>query len=213
MMGSKDRRNMKTNVKEGNAHIHLTARYVQALEYAIEWHGYQHRKSTEIPYISHPLGVSSLILEAMGDEDQAIAGLLHDIPEDCGGEPRLVEIQKLFGDRVAELVRGCSDSLTEDPEVKAPWRERKEEHLRHLAVASADLLLVTGADKVHNGRSIATDKQSIGDEIWRRFNSDKASIIWYYDSVLAILEKAGITKAIVNPLKAAIEVMKADSPG
>ena len=73
-------------------------------------------------------------------------------------------------------------------------------------------MLVSGADKVHNGRAIATDKQSIGDEIWRRFNSDKASIIWYYDSVLAILEKAGITKAIVNPLKAAIEVMKADSP-
>ena len=203
---------MNHNVKEGNAHIQLTPRYLKALEYAIEWHSYQNRKSTQIPYISHPLGVSSLILEAMGDEDQAIAGLLHDIPEDCGGEPRLVEIQERFGLRVAELVRGCSDSLTEDPEVKAPWRERKEAHLHHLASAGIDLLLVTGADKVHNGRAIATDKQSIGDKIWERFNSDRASIIWYYESVLAILEKAGVTNTLVNPLKAAIEVMKTDAP-
>ena len=199
---------MDQKVKQGNEHIHLTPRYLKALEYAIEWHGFQHRKSTEIPYISHPLGVSSLVLEAMGDEDQAIAGLLHDVPEDCGGEPRLAEIRELFGDRVADLVRGCSDSLTDDPEDKAPWRERKEAHLNHLASANADLLLVTGADKVHNARALATDKQEIGAAIWERFKADgKEDVIWYYESVLAILVAAGITSTLVYPLKAAIEVM------
>ncbi len=191
------------------SHMVLSARFTDALLYAISAHGEQSRKSTSIPYISHPLGVASIILEAMGDEDQAIAGLLHDVPEDCGGEPRLAEIKELFGDRVELIVRGCSDSLTVNPEEKAPWRDRKEAHLAHLHSADLDLLLVTAADKLHNARSIATDCQTFGDRIWDRFNSDKESIVWYYESMLGLFESAGLTPAIINPLRLAIGVMKA----
>jgi (p)ppGpp synthase/HD superfamily hydrolase len=132
-------------------------------------HKDQSRKATPITYISHPLGVASLILEAGFDEDLAIAGLLHDVAEDCGGEPRLVEISSRFGLRVEKIVRGCSDSLAENPEEKAPWRERKTKHISHLQAADDDVLIVTAADKAHNARSIATDLQIYGSSTWDRF--------------------------------------------
>ena len=106
----------------------LTSRFVDALNYANKHHALQMRKAGNIAYISHPIGVAGIIIEARGDEDQAIGGLLHDVAEDCGGEPRLKEIKKQFGPRVETIVRGCSDSLTSGKEKKAPWRKRKEAH-------------------------------------------------------------------------------------
>jgi (p)ppGpp synthase/HD superfamily hydrolase len=175
----KDEDKKKKMLKENIPSTFLTKRYLAAMEYAISQHKDQTRKQTNIPYISHCLAVSSLVLEAGGDEDQAIAGLLHDVAEDCGGEPRLVEIENLFGKRVAKIVRGCSDSLTESETTKAPWKERKLEHLNKLRQSDKDILIVTGADKTHNARAIVTDSQIIGDQIWRRFNAEKSDIIWY----------------------------------
>lgn len=189
--------------------ISLSDKYVLAFEYANRWHQDQVRKSTSLPYILHPLGVSSLVLEAGGDEDMAIAALLHDVPEDCGGEDRLVEIKELFGRRVEKIVRDCSDSLVADRADKAPWRQRKQAHIDHVATASMDTLVVTAADKVHNGRAIATDLQSIGASVWDRFNAGREDIIWYYSSFLAELEKREVTPALLNPLRSAIEIMKA----
>ena len=95
-------------------HVYLTDRFFMAIAYANDAHKNQVRKSTDIAYISHPFGVAALVLEAGGDEDQAIAALLHDVAEDCGGEPRLKDIADKFGDRGAHIVRGCSDSLAID---------------------------------------------------------------------------------------------------
>jgi (p)ppGpp synthase/HD superfamily hydrolase len=193
----------------GIPEIHLTERFVEAVRYATHWHRNQARKSTTLTYILHPLGVASLVLEAGGDEDQAIAGLLHDVPEDCGGEPRLIEIEDLFGRRVAEIVRGCSDTLVEDRENKAPWRKRKQEHIDHIK-ASEDkgLHLVTASDKLHNARAIATDLQNQGSSVWVRFNAGKEDILWYYDSMLEVLTQKSVSKAILTPLASAIEVMR-----
>ena len=187
---------------------YLTERFHQALTYATEMHKEQTRKSTSITYICHPIGVASLVLEAGGDEDQAIAALLHDVPEDCGGEPRLVEIAEKFGDRVAHIVRGCSDSLVENPKEKGPWRERKEVHIEHLDNADLDTLTVTAADKAHNARSIATDLQNQGPSLWNRFNANHEDIIWYYESVLAVLVKRQVSPSLLTPLKNAISLMK-----
>jgi len=196
-------------------HVYLSDRFFTAVAYAAEAHKDQVRKSTNIAYISHPFGVAALVLEAGGDEDQAIAGLLHDVAEDCGGESRLVDIASEFGERVAKIVRACSDSLEVHEGEKAPWTRRKEEHLRHLRASDADVLLVTAADKTHNARAIATDIQSIGVKVWERFNPKDApislkreQIIWYYDSVYEILVNAEVTTALLNPLKSAIEIMK-----
>jgi (p)ppGpp synthase/HD superfamily hydrolase len=180
------------------------------MAYAADAHREQVRKSTNIAYISHPFGVASLVLEAGGDEDQAIAGLLHDVAEDCGGEPRLAEIADRFGKRVAHIVRGCSDSLVVDEENKAPWRERKEAHIQHLKEADLDTLIVTASDKTHNARAIATDIASIGNRVWDRFNANQNEIIWYYNSLFNLLSDAGVTPALLNPLLAAIKVMESD---
>lgn len=151
--------------------------------------------------MSHLLGVSSLVIEALGDEDQAIAALLHDAAEDCGGEPRLVEIDAMFGARVASIVRGCSDSLVEDPLVKLPWRERKEEYIRHLQNAAPDVILVSCADKLHNARAIWTDIQRDGVKTMNRFNAPGAEIAWYYSSMLSAFELLGAPLDLLIPLR------------
>ena len=189
--------------------VYLTEKFQTAMAYATEQHRDQSRKSTTITYICHPFGVASLVLEAGGDEDQAIAALLHDVPEDCGGEPRLKEIAVKFGPRVEKIVRGCSDSLVEDPEEKAPWKERKEVHINHLYDADLDILTVTAADKAHNARSIATDLQNQGPILWDRFNATREDIIWYYDSVYKVLESKRVSLALLTPLRNAIDIMKA----
>lgn len=188
--------------------VRLSIQYYRAFEYANQWHRDQARKSTNLPYILHPMGVASLVLEAGGDEEQAIAALLHDVPEDCGGEARLTEILEMFGPRVEAIVRGCSDSLVAEKEEKAPWRERKQAHIDHVATAHMDTLIVTAADKTHNGRAIATDLQTIGNEVWDRFNASRDDIIWYYSTFYTELEKRGVTPALLNPLRTAIEAMK-----
>ena len=196
---------------ESQPAVKLSIQYYRAFEYANTWHRDQARKSTVLPYILHPMGVASLVLEAGGDEEQAIAALLHDVPEDCGGEVRLVEIREMFGPRVERIVRGCSDSLVADREDKAPWRERKQAHIDRIKTADMDTLIVTAADKTHNGRAIATDLQSIGAAVWDRFNAERDDIIWYYTSFYDELAKRDVTPALLNPLKSAIAIMKAGS--
>jgi len=197
--------------KNQEPHVYLSDRFFQAMAYAADAHREQVRKSTNIAYISHPFGVASLVLEAGGDEDQAISALLHDVAEDCGGEPRLAEIADKFGERVAHIVRGCSDSLVVDEVTKAPWRERKEAHIQYLKDADSDIMVVTAADKTHNARAIATDIASIGNRVWDRFNADQSEIIWYYNSIFNLLSDAGVTPALLNPLRAAISVMESDT--
>ena len=189
-------------------HITLSDRFFTAVEYATTLHRDQSRKSTDIPYICHPLGVASLLIEAGATEDQIIGGLLHDIAEDCGGEPRLTDIEQLFGSKVAEIVRGCSDSLTETEEQKADWVLRKGAHLAHLEYANMDILMVAAADKLHNARAIATDYQISGDAVWKRFNkkTNKVMIIGYYNDILSILKDRGVEPKLLRPLEAAISI-------
>ena len=185
-------------------HITLSDRFFTAVVHATTLHCQQSRKSTDVPYICHPLGVASLLIEARATEDQIIAGSLHDIAEDCGGEPRLEDIKLMFGENVTEIVRGCSDSLTDSEAEKAPSKERKIAHLKHLETASQDVLIVTAADKLHNARAIATDLGINGAKLWERFSLDQDSIIWYYESIFEILENRGVTRKLLDPLATAM---------
>jgi (p)ppGpp synthase/HD superfamily hydrolase len=191
----------KNSEFETEPNLRLSPRYFGAVVYASGLHAGQTRKGTTIPYMSHLLGVSSLVLEALGDEDQAIAALLHDAAEDCGGEPRLQEIDAMFGPRVASIVRGCSDSLVQDPKVKLPWRERKEEYIQQLQDVSPDVILVSCADKLHNARAIWTDIQRDGVETMNRFNAPGTEIAWYYTSLLAAFELRGAPEDLLIPLR------------
>lgn len=185
----------------------LGPKYAEAVAYASQLHANQTRKSTTVPYISHLLGVSSLVLEAGGDEDMAIAALLHDGPEDQGGQATLDEIRTRFGDRVAHIVEGCTDSLAEDPEHKAPWKDRKVAYLQHLKDADGDSLMVSLADKLHNARAIVTDLMIHGDDTWERFNGKKDGTLWYYQSILAIAKKSNAPRFLQVNLEDAVQDM------
>jgi len=166
----------------------LTTRFEQALQYAIIVHTGQVRKGTQIPYISHLLAVTSIVLEHGATEDEAIGALLHDAGEDAGGEARIADIAARFGDAVAAIVRGCSDTTTASP--KPPWRQRKEAYIAHLHEATAAIILVSAADKLHNARAILHDYHTIGDAVWQRFNAGKAGTLWYYRAVTDALRVA-----------------------
>lgn len=165
---------------------HLGPAFEDALHYALIAHGDQTRKSTKIPYIAHLLAVSALVLEAGGSEVQAIAALLHDAAEDCGGQPRLDDIRHRFGPKVAAIVKACSDSLVENPAEKAPWKKRKTRYLAHLRKANDDVLLVSAADKLHNVRAILEDLRIHGASVWERFNAGRGDQLWYYDELAKV---------------------------
>src|SRR5262249_45436442 len=146
------------------------------------------KKGTGVPYISHVMGVASLVLDAGGDEEMAIAALLHDVVEECGGMPALREIEQRFGNRVAHIVDGCTDSYGSP---KAPWRGRKEKYLSRGRDEGEEARLVSVADKVHNTRAILMDYCEIGDLVWERFVGRREGSLWYYRSLADEFERKG----------------------
>lgn len=155
----------------------LSPRFHRAFTFAADKHAGQVRKASTIPYIAHFMGVASLVLEAGGDEDLAIAALLHDVVEDCGGMPMLKQVQRRFGKRVAQIVDGCTDAYVEP---KPPWKERKDKYIARLKSEGPDTRLVSAADKLNNIRSILSDYRAIGESVWSRFNGGREGTLWYY---------------------------------
>src|ERR1700691_2653926 len=189
--------------------VKLGPRFLRAFEFAAENHSGQTRKASTIPYIAHLIGVASLVLEAGGDEDLAIAALLHDVVEDCGGMPMLKEVRRRFGGRVARIVDGCTDSDT-DP--KPPWRERKETYIRHLKTADAETRLVSAADKLNNVRSILSDYREIGESIWARFNGGRDGTLWYYRALLNEFHR-GRPNRVIREFELAVRELEAKAKG
>ncbi len=165
----------------------LTARFPQALAYAAELHQKQVRKGGRVPYLAHLLAVAGIVLEYGGDEDEAIAGLLHDAVEDQGGAPIRDEIRARFGDRVAAIVDGCTDGYAQP---RLPWRQRKEAFVESIPTASPSVLLVSAADKLHNARSTLVDYRQIGELLWDRFTGRKRGTLWYYRALADAFPKA-----------------------
>jgi len=185
-----------------------SARLAKAFAYAAQLHDGQTRKGTDIPYISHLMAVAALVQENGGNEDQVIAALLHDGPEDQGGEATLTEIRKRFGTQVATIVRECSDTF-ERP--KPPWLERKQLYLRHLETASKETLLVSAADKVHNLRCITRDFRALGDLLWDRFKKGCRGTVWYYHRLLQVYEKKDLSQleSLLDDLRRSLNELRA----
>lgn len=171
-----------------NATALLTKRYVDALAYAARLHRSQVRKGSGVPYIAHLLSVSALVLEHGGSEDQAIAALLHDSVEDQGGAATRAEIAARFGEHVACLVDGCTDT---DQTPKPPWQQRKDDYLAHLEHADPEVLLISLADKLHNARSVLDDYRAQGEAVWERFKGGRAGSLWYYRALADIFARRG----------------------
>jgi len=163
----------------------LTSRFSNALVLANQLHAHQFRKGSGVPYISHLLGVTALVLEMGANENEAIAALLHDAVEDQGGEATLKLIREQFGATVAELVLGCSDSQVMP---KPPWAERKQKHLTKLRHSPLPILKISLGDTLHNARTIQIDRRRHGEEIWQKFSRGKSGILWYYQNLWEIYQ-------------------------
>jgi len=183
----------------------LTERITHALALAIEAHDGQKRKGTEIPYIAHPIGVASIALDHGADEDQAMAALLHDAVED-GGQHFAKIIRDQFGERVANIVQGCTDGVPNENGIKEPWLLRKERYIAHLRQSSDDVLLVSGSDKLHNARAIVEDLLNIGHSVFDRFTATPDQTIWYYETLSEIFTERGTP--IAKPLADTVARMK-----
>ena len=171
-------------------------KFGEALDYAVRVHRDQRRKGTQVPYITHLLAVAAIVGENGGTEDEVVAALLHDAPEDQGGRERLEDIRERFGDEVAGIVADCTDTY-EDP--KPPWRERKEEYVAHIYHAPESVRLVSAADKLHNARAILADLRVVGDELWQRFTGGKEGTLWNYRALVTAFRAVG-PNAVVEEL-------------
>lgn len=185
----------------------FSAQFIKALQYAARLHSRQIRKRTERPYIGHLLGVASIVIEYGGDEEMAIAALLHDAVEDQGGLPRLREIRRKFGQRVAEIVHGCTDAYSEP---KPPWLQRKKDYIARVAREAADVRLVSAADKLSNSREILQDVRVHGVSVYDRFTGKKDGTLWYYRALITAFRAAG-NNPLIDELDRVVSELEAIS--
>jgi len=156
----------------------FTPRFALALQFANEVHSRQRRKGANVPYMAHLMAVCASVLEYGGNEDEAIAALLHDSAEDCGGQPMLDTVRVMFGDAVGDIVAACTDAVVVP---KPAWRPRKEAYVAHLATASPSVKLVAGADKLHNlGTTLKDLRAGPPANYWARYSAGAAEQAWYY---------------------------------
>ncbi len=174
--------NPKSEIEEPR----FLSRFEAALVLANRLHATQTRKGTDIPYIGHLLAVTSMVIENGGNEDEMIAALLHDAVEDQGGPETREIIRQQFGESVAAIVDGCTDT---DQTPKPPWRERKEKHIALLRHASPSVRLVSLADKLHNVRATLHDYRMQGEAVFDRFTGGKEGTLWYYRALMEVFRE------------------------
>jgi (p)ppGpp synthase/HD superfamily hydrolase len=218
----------------------LTERYKRALQFAADVHEGHMKKGGDVAYLSHLLSVSALVMENDGDEDEAIAGLLHDSVEDrgdgyqtcCNAKPPVgraalkYDIEQLFGVRVRDLVLHCTDDeyLPEGKPAKKgsaeEWKIRKKAYLEKLAKqADTGALRVSCADKLHNARAILVDYETLGEEVWQRFRTQsKSDQLWYYKNLATILSQRAAAvgdvglKRLAGQLGAVVQAIERHRP-
>jgi (p)ppGpp synthase/HD superfamily hydrolase len=186
----------------------LSERFDEALLFASRHHREQLRKGSRVPYMTHLMSVSALVMEHGGSEDQAIAALLHDAVEDAPagqGGALLAEIGSRFGNAVADIVQACSDGLDADGNRSGSWPERKRPYVAGLAHKPLDALLVTAADKTHNGLCIAADVRRYGQVFWSTFNASRDELLWYYTSVERAVAERLPGRSIADALHRAVD--------
>lgn len=189
----------------------LSERFVEAVGLAVKAHDGQVRKNTEIPYAAHVLGVASLVLDHGGDEDQAIAGLLHDVLEDCGAEYAPI-IRQRFGDRVADIVLSCTDGDPGGERSTENWYARKEAYLATMEQKPIDAFLVSTCDKLHNARAIASDYGAIGKAVFERFRAGREGTVWYYRSLRDLVQQRLPDSPVARDLTDAVAAFEQDDP-
>ena len=180
----------------------LTERFKQALVLAYNLHCQQLRKDERTPYMAHLLNVTALVLENGGNEDEAIAALLHDAVEDRGGMATRQHILELFGETVVDIIDGCTES---ESIPKPPWEERKLRYLRQICHSSKSVQLISLADKLHNGRDLLAALYQEGKIVWTRFHGGQEKTLWFYHSLLSCYQDNNYLKQELMRIIAELE--------
>ena len=153
---------------------------------AVKAHEGQIRKGDDLPYITHPIAVLTLLLKWDADEDTCIAGMLHDVLEDAPDgqqEEYRSKIREEFGPKVLDIVEGVTE---QDKEL--PWKERKKQYLEHLKTSSKESVLVSCADMTHNLAALTDAYRKQGEDVWKHFNAIKQWKVWFIDQRVGILK-------------------------
>lgn len=181
--------------------MYSTTRISAAFALAALVHEKQKRKSTDIPYLSHPMAVAAQVAVWGGSEDQFIAALLHDVVEDGGAQYKPV-IEEHFGKHVLDLVMACSDAAPQRGQPKGAWIERKEKYIANLRSAADEVLLISAADKWHNLASILADAKQLGEMVFDRFirqdferTDKKKMVLWYYKEIISVYRERKVAAA------------------
>jgi (p)ppGpp synthase/HD superfamily hydrolase len=187
-----------------------------AFAFAAKHHDRQVRKGTRLPYLTHPANIAVILTRYDRDEDTVVAGILHDVIEDCvrDGYTRDMLEQRIgekFGPAVLSTVLAVTYRRVDDDGVELSSEERKEDYLERLSQADESALWVCAADKVHNANSVLSDLRRTMDpnSVWSRFSAGRAGTVWWYRAVLERLEEVGFHQPIVEELRAAVTALEA----
>lgn len=172
----------------------------KAIIFAAKAHEGQYRKSTNIPYITHPFAVGMLLQQMKCSEEVMAAGILHDTIEDT--VVTYDEIKDQFGLKIANLVQAASE-----PDKSRPWHERKQHTIEFLATAEIEELQIIIADKLHNLQSIRVDFEEHGEVIWQRFNRGKSDQHWYYSSIVQSIHHRKKECCLIEQLENEVKVV------
>lgn len=180
----------------------LSPRFQLALGYALRAHSGDTRKGTGVPYFAHLAGVMSLVFEAGGDQEQAVAALLHDVVEGRGGPERLEEIRERFGERVARIVAGCTRGPGEGGDARD---ERRGRYVDSLPEKDEEVLLVSAADELHDARSTLRDVRRGGDDHLERFGAPREEVLDYYRGLRDAFRASPLEGWIVDELARTVD--------
>ena len=187
-----------------------------AFAFAAKHHDRQVRKGTALPYLTHPANVAVILTRYGQDEDTVIAGILHDVVEDCVRENYSRDmLQQRIGDKfgatVLEAVLAVTERREDDDGVELSTPERKSDYLRRLEHASERGRWVCAADKIHNGSSVLADlrRTEFPENVWSRFGGGRPVTIAWYRSVYDRLREVGFTAPIMAELEAVSRMLAA----
>jgi len=186
-----------------------------AFAFAAKHHDRQVRKGTKLPYLTHPANVAVILARYDRDEDSVVAGILHDVVEDCvrdGYTRETLEhrIGEKFGESVLRTVLQVTHRKLDDDGAELSSAQRKEDYLERLSQAEESALWVCAADKIHNARSVLSDLRRTVEPnaVWSRFSGARAATVRWYRDVYERLKSLGFDAPIMEELRLTVEALE-----
>ena len=186
-----------------------------ALAFAAKHHDRQVRKGTKLPYLTHPANVAVILTRYDRDEDSIVAGILHDVVEDCVREGYTQEtldrrIGEKFGESVLQTVLQVTHRKLDDDGAELSSAQRKEDYLERLSDAEESALWICAADKIHNARSLLADLRRTVEPnaVWSRYSGARSATVKWYRDVYERLRSVGFDQPIMEELRLTVEALE-----